>query len=418
MVKSQYHATTSWVDALWLVFLGALALLQPIAEIHKQVVLMAIGLFQLFEGRFVDLAPRRGRHYSVAIKILLATMLMEHTSALGIESSYHPIYYLPIITAAIYFGPWVTLLWTAVAAAAYCSLLIPARAFYQITAAGLDELAIRILFFFLAGILVNRLVMESRRQAKRSQALADTLVETNRRLLQAEAEARRAERLAALGQLSAGLAHEIRNPLGIIKGSAELLKQKLRDSNAVAGELAGNISSEVNRLSAVLARFLDFARPQPLERSPQNLAAIVDRALKAAHDQYPEASIQIEHSYTPGIPELMLDEGLCEQVFINLALNAYEAMEPGPGTLHVTISPSTSEGARGVEVIMEDSGPGIPASHRERIFNPFVTTKRTGAGLGLSIVSKIVDDHGGTIRVISEAGKGASFHVFFPVGAE
>jgi two-component system sensor histidine kinase HydH len=114
----------------------------------------------------------------------------------------------------------------------------------------------------------------------------------------------------------------------------------------------------------------------------------------------------------------MLDEGLCEQVFINLALNAYEAMEPGPGTLHVTISPSTSEGARGVEVIMEDSGPGIPASHRERIFNPFVTTKRTGAGLGLSIVSKIVDDHGGTIRVISEAGKGASFHVFFPVGAE
>ena len=416
-MNTRNHVTTSWMDALWLVFLGALAALQPIAEIHKQVVLLAIGLFQLYEGRLVSLLPQRGRQYSVLIKILLATLLMEHTSALGIESSYHPIYYLPIITAAIYFGPWATLFWTALASAAYCSLLIPARAYYQITASGLDELAIRILFFFLAGVLVNRLVIESRRQAKRSQALAETLAETNQRLLLAESEARRSERLAALGQLSAGLAHEIRNPLGIIKGSAELLKQKLRDSSPVAVELAGNISSEVNRLSALLARFLDFARPQPLERSSQDMAAVVDRALKAVHDQYPEARVTVERHYASGIPELLLDEALCEQVFINLALNAYEAMGGGAGILHVTISPSTSEGSRGVEVIMEDTGPGIPESHRERIFNPFVTTKRTGAGLGLSIVSKIVDDHGGKIRVISEPEKGASFRVFFPANA-
>ena len=405
------------MDALWLVFLGALALLQPIAEIHKQLVLLAIGLFQLLESRFIGLTPRRGREYSTLIKILLATLLMEHTSAFGIESGYHPIYYLPIITAAIYFGPWATLFWTTLASAAYCSLLIPAREAYEITATGLSELAIRVLFFYLAGILVNRLVMESRRQATRYQALAETLADTNRRLAQAEAEARRSERLAALGQLSAGLAHEIRNPLGIIKGSAELLSQKVQALSPLASELAGNISSEVNRLSALVARFLNFARPLTLDRSPQEIVPLVDRALKAVRDQYPDAAVKVERDYSEGLPKLLLDEALCEQVFINLGLNAYEAMGADAGTLHVSIAPSTSEGRVGVEVRWEDSGPGIPAELRERIFDPFVTTKRTGAGLGLSIVSKIVDDHGGKIRLTSQPGKGARFRVFLPAEA-
>lgn len=402
------------MDALWLIFLAGLAVLHPIREWHKQAVLLAIGLFQLSEARFLKLAPKHGREYSTLIKILLATLLMEHTSEYGIESGYHPIYYLPIITAAIYFGPWETLLWTALAAAAYCSLLIPAYAEFELTAGGLEELVIRILFFFLAGILVNRLVLQSRRQAQQYQALAETLADTNRRLEQAEAEARRTERLAALGQLSAGLAHEIRNPLGIIKGSAELLNQKLKDSSPLARELAGNISSEVNRLGALVARFLDFARPLPLDRQQQEIAPLVDRALKAVRDQYSQARVTLEREYAATLPKLLLDEGLCEQVFINLGLNAYEAMESGAGTLRVTIAPGTSEGRSGVEIKMEDTGPGVPAEIREKIFDPFMTTKRTGAGLGLSIVSKIVDDHGGTIRVSSEPGKGACFRVFFP----
>ena len=103
--------------------------------------------------------------------------------------------------------------------------------------------------------------VENRRQTQRYQELAETLAETNRRLEQAQAEARRSERLAALGQLSAGLAHEIRNPLGVIKGSAEMLTQKLEESNPLATELAGYISTETNRLSALVTRFLDFARP-------------------------------------------------------------------------------------------------------------------------------------------------------------
>ena len=201
----------------------------------------------------------------VLVKILLATLLINHTGELGINSSYYPIYYVPIVTAAIHFGSWGTLLWTALASAAYCSYLYPALQEYTLTPTGAAQLAIRIMFFFLAAIVVNRFTLENRRKTLQYQQVAEELTEANRQLERAQAEARRSERLAALGQLSAGLAHEIRNPLGVIKGSAETLNRKLENSNPLASELAGYISSEVNRASALVTRFLDFARPLRIE---------------------------------------------------------------------------------------------------------------------------------------------------------
>ncbi len=277
----------SWIDLIWLVFLGGLALLPPVDEIHKQLILLAIFVVQLLEGWLIAHLPKRGPAYSVLIKILLATLLLDHTGDIGINSSYYPIYFLPVVSAAIYFGTIGALAWTTVASLAYLSLLFPALEEVDLTPEGKSILAIRVLFFYIAAILVNRFAVENRRQVQRLEDLSGKLEETNRQLRRAEAEARRAERLAALGQLSAGLAHEIRNPLGVIKGSADMLSKKVAQSEPLIAELAGYISSEVNRLNALVVRFLNFARPSKLELRPERISEIVDRALAAAHGILP-----------------------------------------------------------------------------------------------------------------------------------
>jgi signal transduction histidine kinase len=421
IMSEQKRPAVNWMDGLWLLFLLGLALLPPVAEIHKQLTLLAIGMVQLSEGWLLARAPRRGPAYIVLLKIALATLLIDHTGEVGINSSYYPIFYLPVVTAAEYFSPLGTLLWTALSSAAYCSYLFdPALRDFEVTSESYGLLAMRILFFFLLAMVVNRFVVENRRQIRRYQELAETLAETNRKLEQAQEEARRSERLAALGQMSAGLAHEIRNPLGVIKGSAEMLHQKLGESNPLASELAGYISSETNRLSALVTRFLDFARPLHTELAPQEITAALDRALRDVSLTGRDESVRVDRDYEANLPLIPLDESLCEQAFVNLIQNAYDAMAGSGGTLRVTAARANNANRDGVEVRIEDSGPGIPAELREQIFNPFVTTKKTGVGLGLSIVSRIIDGHHGTIRLESGGDNqhGAHFIIFFPASEQ
>ena len=427
---------------LFLVLLAGLAILPPVREPHKQFILLAFGVIQLTESWLIERVPKRAPGYLVLLKIGLATLLISHTGEIPINSYYYPIYYLPAVTAAEYFGAWATLFWTTLASVAYCSYLYPALQEFEITPDDYGRLAIRIVFFFLAAMVVNRFVLESRRQTQRYQELAETLAETNLRLEQAQAEARRSERLAALGQLSAGLAHEIRNPLGVIKGSAEMLTQKLGDSNPLATELAGYISTETNRLSALVTRFLDFARPLHADLAPRDITAVLDRALHDVQQLWKGAEVRVEKEYEPGLPLVPLDEGLCEQAFVNLVQNAYDAMNAsGGGLLHVSARPrrTTNREGRvrdGVEIRIDDNGPGIPQEFEEQIFNPFVTTKKSGVGLGLSIVSKIIDGHHGTIRIetpgsysrdgnsggnsggVNVANPGAHFVIFLPAASD
>jgi two-component system, NtrC family, sensor histidine kinase HydH len=407
----------AWIDWLVVLILAGLAFLPPIREIHKQLILVVIAAVQLLEGRLIRSEPRRGRYYVVLLKIALATLLIDHTGDVTINSSYYPIYFLPVMTAAMYFDTIGTLLWTLLASAAYCSYLLPAMQQYEIGWDALGELAIRILFFFLVAVVVNRFSIEIRRQTTRYRGLAARLAETNRRLELAQAEARRSERLAALGQMSAGLAHEIRNPLAVIRGSAEMLEQKIGASNPLAGELAGYISTEVNRLGSLVSRFLDFARPLRAERYPAPLTALVDRALATVAESWRGAPVRVEKTFAPGLPEIPIDENLLDRAFVNLVQNAYEAMGDAGGTLRFSLAPAYSGGRAGIEARIEDTGPGVPAEMCEQIFNPFVTTKKTGVGLGLSIVSKIVDEHRGTIHLESSP-RGARFVVFLPAAAE
>jgi two-component system nitrogen regulation sensor histidine kinase GlnL len=133
--------------------------------------------------------------------------------------------------------------------------------------------------------------------------------------------------------------------------------------------------------------------------------------------QWKGKPVQVERAYASGLPPVPLDESLCEQAFINLVQNAYEAMEEHGGTLRAEVTRERENNRVGVAVHLTDNGPGIPDTLREEIFNPFVTTKKTGVGLGLSIVSKIIDGHHGTIRLEKGPEGGASFTIFFPLEA-
>jgi two-component system sensor histidine kinase HydH len=407
------RSAVDWIDLVWLLFIAGLAFLPPIDEVHKQLILIAFALLQFLEGKLIARLPHEGPTIAVGLKILLGTLLLDHTGDVGINSEYYPIYFLPVVTAAIYYGPIGTLLWSALASLAYCSFLIPALELYEINPEAEGLLALRILFFFLVGILVNRFVVENRKQVVRYQALSETLEETNRQLRRAEADARRSERLAALGQMSAGLAHEIRNPLGVIKGSAEMLVQKLKDAEPLASELAGYIFSEVNRLNALVARFLDFARPSNLELRPVQIAVVLNRALESVQAQIPNANVPVERQYA-SVPDIRVDEQLCERVFVNLIQNAYQAMESADGTAQSVLSLRVAPETGGVEVTVEDTGPGVPPELREQVFNPFYTSKKNGVGLGLAIVAKFVDAHRGRITLEPNSPRGARFRILLP----
>jgi len=219
---------------------------------------------------------------------------------------------------------------------------------------------------------------------------------------------RRSERLAALGQLSAGLAHEIRNPLGTIKASAEMLAKNVPAGDALAQEMAGFISTEVDRTNSLVTRFLDFARPLSPRCEPADLSQIIDRAIAAVERE--ALGIAIYRNYSPDLPPVPIDPNLMQQVFYNLILNAAQASPEG-----ATVTVKTKRLPDLAEASVIDRGSGIAPANLETIFNPFFTTKPTGVGLGLPIVQKIVDEHGGRLTVDSEVGQGSTFRVYLPV---
>src|SRR5258708_4271034 len=181
---------------------------------------------------------------------------------------------------------------------------------------------------------------------------------------------RRTERLAALGQLSAGLAHELRNPLGTIKASAEMLAKSMPAENEVAREVAGFISTEVDRTNQLVTRFLEFARPLKLRLAPADLTQVLDRAVANLEHGSPRYDVTFYRNYAPEIGPVPLDADLMERVFFNLLLNAAQATPPG-GAITIKARPV---GAM-AEVAVIDRGSGIEPKHLENIFNPFFTTK-------------------------------------------
>jgi len=224
-----------------------------------------------------------------------------------------------------------------------------------------------------------------------------------------EAQVKRAERLAALGTLAAGIAHEIRNPLASISGSIELLRGAPADDVAA---LMAIVTREVDRLNAMIADLLDYANPQRRELVPFDLAALVDETLRVFVQDRGFEGIEVRlaaGSPTEGI-RLEGDPAKLRQVLWNLLRNAAEAA--AGGGKHVSVRVGGDDLTSTVEVT--DDGPGLDPTVLERVFDPFFTTKRSGTGLGLATSHNIVADHGGRIEVDSQPGKGATFKVILP----
>lgn len=233
---------------------------------------------------------------------------------------------------------------------------------------------------------------------------------------------RERDRLAAIGQMAAGLAHEIRNPLGAIKGSAQLLAEVDPEQRQTFLQI---IQEEVNRLDSVVSQFLTYARPLKGKRDMVDVNHVLERTLTLINSE-PHAT-RVELVTAPGLPSIRSDPELIRQVTLNLSRNAIEAMAgAGKLTISTAIAWRGAGGERGtrasgtiepgsyVRIRFEDEGPGIPPEVMERLFIPFYTTKQTGTGLGLAICQRIVESLGGTIEVSSRLGRGATFTVFLP----
>lgn len=186
--------------------------------------------------------------------------------------------------------------------------------------------------------------------------------------------------------------------------------KSVKSENEVAHELAGFISSEVDRTNSLITRFLEFARPMHLRKEPIDITQVLDRAIRELERHNPPFPVAVHRNYAPEVPPVSIDSELMERVFYNLLLNAAQASTPGSA-----ITAKTRLRGNVAEINVLDRGAGIPKEHIENIFNPFFTTKSSGVGLGLAIVSKIIDEHAGSIRVESENGQGSVFRVYLPV---
>ncbi|HTB18661.1 MAG TPA: ATP-binding protein [Bryobacteraceae bacterium] len=400
-------------DIVWIALFAVLAIWGPDLTPEATAVLMGLGLMQIIEPKIPFFGSRAGSVISFFIKLALWYVLMGWTD--GISSSYFWLMLLPVMSAATSLGLVGLVAAIFLACGAYFSLLHFLRPDQVVGADQWPYVILNAATFPIAGFLTYELLEANRAATRRAQRAAEQLAEANRHLQEAEAQVRRTERLAALGQLSAGLAHEIRNPLSTIKGSAEMLLKNVDADGAVAHELAGFISTEVDRTNALVTRFLDFARPLALRLEKTEIAEVIDEAVAQVEKHTPPLDVSIYKNYSPDIPPFLLDRQLIERVFYNLLLNAAQASPP-QGTVTVkTRQFGETTGDDTVEISVIDRGTGIASKDRESIFNPFFTTKSSGVGLGLAIVSKIVDEHGGQITVESEPGAGSVFRVFLPV---
>lgn len=323
---------------------------------------------------------------------------------------YRRLYYIPIILAAFLYGTRGGLL------ASICiSIIYAPHAFWHLEhmdPARTMEKVLEIVLYNVIAVVTGILASREREEKERHQQTAQELEKSIQKRKSMEQELVRVEKLSAIGQLTAGLAHEIRNPLGSIKGAAEILGEDYSEGDNKY-KMAQILVKEVDRLNKVLTNFLSFARPTPLELAPVDLCKELESVIKLLEPQAGIAKVKIKKTVAGQLPLISADREKLRQVFLNLILNAIQAM-PNGGEINLELILSEDEDGSWINLTITDNGVGISREVMHNLFNPFYTTKKDGSGLGLAISHKIVQEHGGRIHVDSKEGQCSKFTIQLP----
>jgi signal transduction histidine kinase len=254
--------------------------------------------------------------------------------------------------------------------------------------------------------------------AKAFDQMAERLMQREKELKESQNTLRRADRLSSLGLLTAGLAHEIRNPLVAIRTFTQLLPERYQDAEFREG-FQGLALKEVDRICGLINDLLSFARPSRPNVAEENMNDVVDGIARILETEAKEKGVEIIRNFAQNLPKVWIDREQLKQVFMNLILNAIQAMREGGSILISTRLISRDEAGNSgqfVQVEIRDTGIGIPAENLDHIFDPFFTSKDEGSGLGLSISHQIVQEHGGYVTVESKVGVGTTFFINLPTG--
>jgi signal transduction histidine kinase len=331
----------------------------------------------------------------------------------GAHALYRWFYHLPIILAGFWFG-----LRGGLATSGAVILLYAPHVLVQ-WSGGTPDQWLEMALYLVVGAVTGLLSEGQKRDRDRYRRTAEDLDHAYRelrektvQLLRTEESLRQAERLSALGQLTAGLAHEIKTPLASIRGASEILGGD-RTSDEERGEFSGILVKEVDRLTDVVNRFLEFARPREADVAAADVGETIEEVARLVRAEARRQGVEIVADRAPDPPRAAIDATQLGQVVLNLVVNALQAMPEG-GRLEV----AAAAGDGGIRLVVRDTGGGIPDAIRARIFDPFVTGREHGTGLGLSIVRRILDHHGATIEIRTRSGGGTEVEVRLPVAEE
>lgn len=352
--------------------------------------------------------PDKARFEGAAIAscFLLVGVLhhvIPHTSVFW-HTLFQWLYYALVVFAAARFGLRGGLVASAAAVIGYIPHLADPD-----SPVALENYSAQLIVLVLTSAVTGMLADRERRRREQLQAALDELDRVHRELQAGVEQLRRADRLSAVGQLAASLAHEIRNPLASIQGAVSALDHG-GAADETCREMRGIIWKECGRLQRLLTGMLDFARPHAAEYRMADVSQKLDSVINLVVHTATKNGITLRKEVSPGIPSLKCDPEQITQVVLNLALNAIQAMPEGGEIV-------LSARQQGSNILMEvrDQGFGVDCSHLDKIFDPFFTTKENGTGLGLAVAHQIVSQHGGRIKVENNLDKGMTFSVILPL---